>query len=74
MRMLTRGDPATLLRGQIYTDYFFGRPGYGESPESDELEHSVMLALDEPFSIADRAPQFEGEGVAPLLETDCRCG
>ena len=61
MRILKYGDLETLLRGQIYTDYFFGRPNYGESPERDELEHAILLALDEPFSIAAREPEREGD-------------
>jgi hypothetical protein len=61
MQILSYGDPATTLRGQIYTDYFFGRSGYGETPEIDELEHSILLALDEPFSIPGRDPEREGD-------------
>jgi hypothetical protein len=61
MRTLKYGDPETVLRGQIYTDYFFGRPGYGETPELDELEHSILLALDEPFAIPSRDPRYEGD-------------
>jgi hypothetical protein len=61
MRILKYGDPTTTLRGQIYTDYFFGRPNYGESPERDQLEHSILLALDEPFSIPARESEREGD-------------
>jgi hypothetical protein len=61
MRTSKYGDPETVLRGQIYTDYFFGRPGYGETPELDELEHSILLALDEPFAIPSRDPRYEGD-------------
>jgi hypothetical protein len=61
MRTLTFGDPRTLLRGQIFTDYFYGRPGYGESPDTDELEHSIFIALDEPISIPPHAQRYEGD-------------
>lgn len=61
MQILKFGDATTVLRGQIYTDYFFGRPNYGESPELDELEHSICLALDQPFSISAREPEGEGD-------------
>jgi hypothetical protein len=27
-------DPSTTLQGQVYTDYFYGRPNYGITPES----------------------------------------
>src|SRR6266436_3384461 len=61
MQTLTFGDPEIVLRGQIYTDYFYGRSGYGETPEIDELEHSIFLALDTPISIPARAPRYEGD-------------
>lgn len=61
MQILRYGNPETTLRGQIYTDYFLGRPGYGETPEIDELEHAILLALDQPFSIPGRDPDYEGD-------------
>ncbi len=61
MKFLNYHDPATVLRGQIITEYYAGRPNYGESPELDELEHSIVLLLDEPFSIAARDPEREGD-------------
>lgn len=60
MRTLMYNDPNTVLTGQVYTDYFYGRSGYGETPEIDELEHAIFLALDETISIPSRAPEFEG--------------
>ena len=61
MKPLTFGDPETVLRGQIYTDYVYGRSGYGETPEIDELEHAILLALDTPIAIPARAPRYEGD-------------
>jgi S1-C subfamily serine protease len=61
MQTLGYGNPGTVLRGQIYTDYFYGRSGYGETPEIDELEHAIFLALDTPISIPARDPRYEGD-------------
>jgi S1-C subfamily serine protease len=61
MRVLEYQQPNTVLTGQIYTDYHYGRPNYGETPETDELEHAIFLALDEPFSIPASTPCGEGD-------------
>lgn len=54
-------DPGTVLRGQIYTDYFYGRPNYGETPEIDELEHAIFLALDQPIDVQAEPTTEEGD-------------
>jgi len=61
MQLFTFGDPETVLRGHIYTNYFYGRSGYGKTPEIDELEHAIFLALETLISIPARAPRYEGD-------------
>lgn len=51
-------DPATVLEGQVYTDFYYGRPTYGMSPDVDEIEHPIILALDQSISVAG-APQAD---------------
>jgi hypothetical protein len=44
-----RYDQDVALTGQVTTEYHFGRPNYGETPELDELERVPVLVLDEPL-------------------------
>ena len=45
MRVLDYWQPNTVLTRQVYTDYHYGRPKYGETPELDKLEHAIFLGL-----------------------------
>lgn len=45
-----------VLQGQLFTDFYYGRPNYGSSPELDEVEHAVILALDTPIAVGRDAP------------------
>ena len=53
-------DPSTVLEGQLFTDFFFGRPGYGMYPETDQVEHAVVMALDSPISVEGNGLHYEG--------------
>ncbi|MBE0533665.1 MAG: DUF4431 domain-containing protein [Rhodospirillales bacterium] len=45
-------DPTIVrLSGVIVIEAFYGPPGYGEDPESDEIVHAAILVLDEPVSV-----------------------
>jgi S1-C subfamily serine protease len=59
-RKFQYNDSSVVLEGQVYTDFFFGRPNYGESPETDDIEHAVVLALDSPISVEGNGPPREG--------------
>lgn len=48
------------LEGQLFTDFFFGRYGYGSEPETDDIEHACFLALDQSISVRTRAPSTLG--------------
>lgn len=58
--MFKYGEEITLT-GQLRTLYYLGRPGYGESPELDELEHAAILILDEPISVRGNRSDEEGD-------------
>ena len=49
--MIKYRDPSVSLEGQLYTDFFYGRPSYGESPADDEVEQPTFLALDHPIKV-----------------------
>jgi hypothetical protein len=50
---IARYGSRTILRGRLTTEFHLGRPGYGESPELDELERAPILILDEPVTVLD---------------------
>lgn len=54
MRVVRIEDKEIRLRGQMFTEYRFGRPNYGETPEIDVLEHPAFLELDEPITVVGR--------------------
>jgi len=41
------------LSGTLTTEMFYGRPNYGENPETDEKEYPYLLKLDKPIKAAD---------------------
>ncbi len=53
-------DPTVTLYGQVYTDFFFGRPNYGASPSTDAIEHAIILALDEPICVEGDGQRYDG--------------
>jgi S1-C subfamily serine protease len=65
MRNLQYSDSTVTLEGQLYTDFFYGRPDYGSSPETDDIEHAIMFAADEPFCVLGNGEDYEGnyEGI-----------
>jgi len=71
-RKMQYNDQNTSLEGQLYTDFFFGRPNYGNSPDTDEIEHAIFLALDEPICVEGNGLNFEGnfEG-STEINVDC---
>jgi S1-C subfamily serine protease len=50
---IVRYRSQTILRGRLTTEFHLGRPGYGESPELDELERPSILILDDPVTVLD---------------------
>jgi hypothetical protein len=58
------------LSGTLTTEMFYGRPNYGENPETDEKEYPYILKLDKPIKSSDL--EITKVQVVPISTPDTR--